>query len=300
MVVSLAHRDKGELDESLQAIRESVRLLQPPPDETRVGRLLPYTLALVRQGQILGEDDSISLGRTSEAAECIERALGIAGELARRDATDFTSQHRVFFADTKLAGMLGRVQPARAVGLYDDALQHLGRMTANASTPRNRAETLAASVYPLLKLGRRAEARKRLDEALALLGRLKEYPSEKIELGSTADQTIRALAEYEAADGRTNHAAALYEDLLRQTAATNPNTETNLEKAVDLSTLYGAAAHVERLAGRKEQASGLEKLRLTLWQHWDVRLPHNAFIQGQIDASNVVRTASSGSAAPDS
>jgi tetratricopeptide (TPR) repeat protein len=300
MVVALAHRQKGQLDEALQAIRESVRLLEPDPDEAHVGRLLPYTLALVREGQILGEKDSLSLGRTREAAECIERALRIAGELARRDSTDFGAQYRMFFAETKLAAMVDRAQPARAAQLYDDALQRLAHMTANASTPRHEAETLADSVYPLLRLGRRAEARKRLDAAFELLSRMREYPSEKIELGSTADDAVRALAEYEAADGRTRHGAVLYEELLSRIAATNPNTETNLENALDLSTLYTAAARLERLAGRKEQASSLEQRRLTLWQRWDSRLPHNAFIQGQMGASKVARTVSSDHSAPNS
>ena len=300
MVVSLAHRKKGQLDESLQAIRESVRLLEPAQDEMRVGRLLPYTLALVREGQILGEKDSISLGRPREAAECIERALRIAGELAHRDATDFGSQHRVFFAETKLAGMVGRVQPARAAQLYDDALERLSRMTANASTPRHEVETLADSVYPLLQLGRRAEARKHLDAAFERLRGLNQYPAEKIELGSPADETVRAWAEYEAASGRAKHGAALYEELLRQIAATNPNTGTNLGNAVDLSTLYTAAARLERLAGKKEQALSLEKSRLTLWQRWDARLPHNAFIQRQIGAAKMARSVSSGHSSPNS
>src|SRR6201999_468340 len=101
----LAHRKKGELDDALRTIRESVRLLEPASGESRVGRLQPYSLALIREGQILGEDESISLGRWQEAVECIERAMKIAEDLARRDADDFLSHHRVVFAETKLAGI---------------------------------------------------------------------------------------------------------------------------------------------------------------------------------------------------
>jgi tetratricopeptide (TPR) repeat protein len=297
-VVALAHRQKGELDQALQSIRESVRLLEPASGETRVGRLQPYNLALIREGQILGEKESISLGRTREGAECIERALRIAAELARRDATDFSSQHRVFFAEAKLAGIVGSVQPARAAALYDDAMHRLSQMTANAATSRNEAETLAASVVPLLRLGRRAEARKRLDAAFDRLRSLKQYPAETVKLGSPADKTMRMLAEYEAADGRTKHGASLYEQLVRQIVATNPNAETNLENATDLSTLYSAAARLERLAGQKKQASSLETRRLTLWQRWDAKLPNNAFIQGQIGASKAAQAVSSGHSIP--
>jgi tetratricopeptide (TPR) repeat protein len=295
MVVALAHRKRGELEQALQAIRESVRLLEPAPGETRMGRLQPYTLALIREGQILGEEESISLGRTEEAVECIERALKIAGDLARRDANDFLSQKRVFSAETKLAGILGRRQPARAAGLYDDALNRLTRMTANAGTARNEVETLAASVYPLLRLGRRTAARKRLDAAFERLSALKQYPSESVKLGSPPEKAVRALAEYQAAEGHVKDGAALYEKLLCQILATHPPAETNLESALDLSTLYAAAARLERIAGEHETASSLEMCRRELWQHWNSRLPGNVFIQQQCRSSqlsNVDRPAS--------
>ena len=282
MVVALAHRKKGELDEALAAVRESVRMLEPAPGESRTGRLQPYALALIREGQILGEDDSINLSRPQDAAECIEKALKISQDLARRDANDFLSQNRVFFAEAKLAGILGRTQPARATDLYDDALRRLAQITDNGSTMRNEAETLAASVYPLLRLGRRAEARSRLDRAFGRLSTLKQYPAAKIELGSAAEETMRALVEYEAAEGRVKHGAALYEELLRQVLASHPEPETNLEDAVELSSLYGGAAHLEHLAGQDELASDLETRRLALWQHWKVILPNNAFVQHQI------------------
>jgi tetratricopeptide (TPR) repeat protein len=283
MVVALAHRKKGELDEALKAVRESVRMLEPAPGESRTGRLQPYALALIREGQILGEDESINLGRPQDAAECIERALKISEDMARRDANDFLSQNRLYFAEAKLAGILGRTQPARSAELYDDALRRLAQITANGSTMRNEAETLAASVYPLLRLGRRADARSRLDRAFDLLRTLKQYPAAKVELGSAAEETMRALAEYEAADGRVKHGTALYEELLRQVLSGHPEPETNLEDAVEISSLYGGAAHLERLAGQDKLASDLETLRLTLWQHWNVTLPNNAFVRHQIE-----------------
>ncbi len=286
MVVALAHRRKGELEEALKAVHESVRMLEPSPGESRVGRLQPYALALIREGQILGEDKSINLGRPQDAMASIEKALKISEDLARRDANDFLSQNRVYFAEAKLAGILGRIQPARAADLYDDALHRLAQITANGSTMRNEAETLAASVYPLLRLGRRVEAHSRLDRAFDLLRTLKQYPAAKIELGSAAEETMRALADYEAADGRVKHGAALYEELLRQVLGSHPHPETNLEDAVDLSSLYGGAARLERLAGQDEFASDLETRRLTIWRHWNVSLPNNAFIRYQVETAS--------------
>jgi len=44
MIVSLIHRAQGDLDAALEAIRESVRMLEPAPDEHRTGRLIPFTI----------------------------------------------------------------------------------------------------------------------------------------------------------------------------------------------------------------------------------------------------------------
>jgi tetratricopeptide (TPR) repeat protein len=284
-IVALAHRWKGELDEALQAIHESVRLLEPAPGETRTGRMQPYTLALIREGQILGEDQAISLNRPEEAAECLQRALEIARRFAQQDASDFASHYRVYTAETKLAGILRHTDPSRSLELYDDGLRQITAASANAGAIRNEAETLAASVYPLLRLGRRAEARKRLDAAFERLRRLKQYPSGQIAPGSLADYTLRALAEYEAAGGRFQAASDGYQELVRLILAGNPQPATSLEDAVDLSNLYTAAARVHRRAGRPGFASDLQTRRLELWQSWSVKLSHSAFVRRQLDDS---------------
>ncbi len=67
MVVAMSQRGKGELPEALLTIRESVRLLKPEEDEQRPSRLHVYGLALIREGEILGADDAVSLYRTDEA-----------------------------------------------------------------------------------------------------------------------------------------------------------------------------------------------------------------------------------------
>ena len=163
MIVASSQRARGQLDEALRSVRESVRLLEPPEGEARPGRLQPYGLALIREGEILGEDQGINLNRSEEALACMERALKIGEDFARRDPSDYQSQYRVFFAETRIAAILRHTDPARASQYYEDALQRLAMTSANGSTLRNETETLAASVYPLLRLGRMAEARRRLD-----------------------------------------------------------------------------------------------------------------------------------------
>ena len=69
IIVAQAHRWRGELDEALQAIREAVRLLEPPAGEKSTGRILGYGLALIQQAEILGKPRSISLDRPAEAVD---------------------------------------------------------------------------------------------------------------------------------------------------------------------------------------------------------------------------------------
>jgi tetratricopeptide (TPR) repeat protein/predicted Ser/Thr protein kinase len=283
MIVALSHRAKGDLDNALRAVRESVRLLEPDKGETRTGRLHPYGLALIREGQILGEDEAISLNRPQEAVGYIELALKIGEDLARRDPGDFQSQFRVFTAEIKLAGILRHNEPARASKLCDDALQRLSTLTANAGTLRHEILTMAACVDPLLRLGRRAEARQRLDGAFERLSRAKQYPAAQIDLGSPADNTLRAVAEYEAAEGGPGRGAAKYDELLTLISASNPKAESRLEDAVKLSSLYEAAAQLHRKAGQTSQAAGLDARRLKLWQQWGATLPNNAFVRRQLE-----------------
>ena len=285
MIVALAHRAKGDLDEALQAIRESARILEPPADDKTIGRRLTFGLALVREGQILGEDDAISMNRPEEAIECLQRAFNMGEDFARRDSNDFPSRLRVFTAGTKLAGILRYTDPHRALEIYDHVLQRLTEVRANAETRLNEARTLAASAYPLQRLGRAAEARKRLDGAFERLSQLKLYPATQIELGSEVDEAVRALADYEAGNGNFRRAAELYQELLERVFAANPKTATRLGDAVNLSNIYRAAVPLLRQTGQAELASGLDARRLELWQQWDQKRPNNPFVLRQLEAA---------------
>ena len=285
MIVALAHRARGDLDQALQAIQESVQILEPQDGEKALGKVRTFALALVREGQILGEDNSISLNRPGEAVACLERALRIDDDFARRDPSDFGSQYSVFLVETKLAGILRYTQPRRALEMYDDGLQRLALAKGNAGSPRNEVRALAASTYPLLKLGRRAEARKRLDAVFERLGQLKLYPAERIEPGSEADDALRALADYEAGSGNPGRAAAIYQELLDGVLAANPKPETDLSDAVELSSVYRAAVRLFRNAGRTDLAAALDARRLELWQRWNRKSPDNLFVRRQLEAA---------------
>jgi tetratricopeptide (TPR) repeat protein len=148
-------------------------------------------------------------------------------------------------------------------------------------------QALTASTYPLQRLGRRAEARRRLDAAFERLHQLDAYPAGKIRPGSEADQALSALADYEAENGNIPRAIETYEELLRKVLRSEAKPESSLADAVEVSRVYAALAALHRRAGQTEPESALEARRLELWQHWDAKLPNNSFVRRQLDAANM-------------
>jgi len=277
-----------ELPEALLTIREAARLLKPDEGERRPSRLHVYGVALIREGEILGEDEAVSLYRTGEAAACFEAALKMSEDSARRDPSDYQSRDRVLLSETQLASILDHTEPRRSLVLWDDALRRIAGASAHGSALRNEAEALAASVNPLLKLGRRAEARRRLDRALDLLRQLKQYPASEVELGSPADVVLRAQAEYEASGGNSDAGAVAYDELLGLILKANPSPEENLKNAVELSNLFGAAVRVYQFAGRSSAAAGVRQRRLSIWREWAIKLPGNMFVARQLEAAKAL------------
>jgi tetratricopeptide (TPR) repeat protein len=278
-VVAGALRRVGDLEEALAAIREGLALRDPnaPPGSS-------YTVTLAALAAILGEDDAVSLGRSQEAVEYFERALTINANFVKQDPSDAQSRFRVADFGTKLAGILRHSDPRRAIAVYSEALRALAEIKNNPRARRNEVTALAGSTYPLMEIGSTAEARKRLDAAFSGLSELKLYPAEQVELGSEADKTVRALAEFEAGTGDVRRGIEIYEELLAKIMASNPKPESNLEDANDLSNIYRALARLYRRMGRPARASGVESRRLELWQHWNRKLPNNAFVRRQIVA----------------
>src|SRR5436305_1860666 len=131
-------------------------------------------------------------------------------------------------------------------------------------------------------LARPAEARQRLDGAFERLRQLKLYPVEKFKLGSEVEDSLRALADHEAATGNISRAVELYQKLLDQVQSAKSSPEASLTDAVRLSAIYRAAAAVQRRAGLSDRAATLEVRDRELWQHWNRALPNNFFVRRQI------------------
>ncbi len=261
-------RRTGRLDQSLNEIRESVRLLEPRPGDADQGSNLNFALALVKEGSILGEDNAISLGRMEEAVAMLNRAFDLVDALAHKDPNDQAPRSRLAMAGIAMANILRHSDARRALTIYDHTLQHLGEIKDNESILRYEVSALAGSSYALRSLGRAGEAKQRLDAAFERLRRVNSYPAEKIKPGSEPDVTLSALADYQAAQGDVSGAIDIYKKLLGKMEAWGAQPDTNLTDAVAISRIYAAL--------------GLDARRIELWRAWDARIPNNPFIRGQL------------------
>jgi serine/threonine protein kinase len=284
--IAKAYRQKGDLDRALQTIRESVRMLEPPAQTVNRSRTTSFVTALMREGQILGEDNAISLGKSEEAVASLDRAFTMAEKTVHQDANDANSRGLAAAIGIVLADILRHVDPVRAVDVYDRALSDLAGIHNNTRARLQEVRALAGSTYPLRRLGRTAEVKLRLDGAFERLTQLKLFPTERIEPGSEADETLCALADYEAGKGDVVRAIDIYQGLLDQILAAKPKPEMSLEDAVNVSRVNDALASLHRRASHTDLASALEARRLELWRCWDAKLPHNSFVRRQLNAAN--------------
>jgi hypothetical protein len=130
------------------------------------------------------------------------------------------------------------------------------------------------------------EAKQRIDAAFVRLREAGRYPAEQVEIKGAAEQSIRAMAEYQEALGQWERAAATYQELLDRVMASKPEPRNDLVHANILSGLYAALASLHRRTGHPGKAEPLETSRLELWQYWDRKLPNNSLIRRQLAAAS--------------
>ncbi len=278
---------RGDLDEALTTIQESVRLLDPGPDwTTKIGQTLNFGHALVYEGRILGQNDGISLGRPQDALQPLQRAFDSADAIVHRDPNDHASRGDLAMAAITLGGILRHSDARRAFDVYTHALRHLAEVQGDPHLERYEINLLAGSSYALQKLGRGSEARQKIDTALKQLKDLKFYPADKIDLGSETEETLRALADFEVGNRDLPHAIEIYEELLNKMDPPESDAQFDLEDAVHVSTIFSSSADAYRRARRIERASAMDRRRLELWQRWAHKLPNNAFVRQQLEAAS--------------
>jgi tetratricopeptide (TPR) repeat protein len=186
-----------------------------------------------------------------------------------------------------LGNILRQQNPKAALAVYDLSLQRIREIRNSVPARRNEAALLANSSYALVRLRRVAEAKRRIDKALAILEKIKVYPPERVKLDSDVYIASRARADYEAETGDPGHALELCQELLSKAGAADSDALEDLRDAPKLSSLYQALTDLYRRTGDSQKAEEMEHLRLDLWRHWDQKLPNNSFIRHQLeDASH--------------
>jgi len=280
-------RKRGDLEQALKAAHEGVALRDTGSGQPGLGRAMNFVYASRVEGEILGEEDAISLGRSGEAVQVLERAFKMADAFVHQDPNDEASRSYLAGVGMPLADILRHTDPRRALAIYDHVLQHMDE-TRSTNLQIGEAYVLSGSSYALRSLGRHGEARQRLDRALARLSQFKIYPADKIDpassSGNAVETVLRALADYEAGTGNLSAGIETYQGLLNRLAAGGAQPETRLSDAVDLSGIYGSLAALYRRSGRPELASTMATQGLDLWRRWDRKLPNNPFVLGQMAA----------------
>ena len=284
-VLANARRLQGDLEGALKAIREAREVAERTtyPNETK--RMFDRYPLLLREAFILGEDRGVSLERPAEAIIPLREAFEMHESGARRDANDSVSRTRVATTGRKLGDILRWRDPEEALAVYDVALRRLDEIKNNVKARRDKALVLASSSYALRHLKRTADARRRLDEAVAILTETHDYPSDRISLDGELSSVLQALADQSADEGRVTAAVAQYEQLLEKILAARPAVEDDLRAANRLSLLYSDLARLHRLSGAADKADRLEANRLALWQRWSRRLPGNAFVARRLGSN---------------
>jgi tetratricopeptide (TPR) repeat protein len=285
-LLASALRYQGDLGGALQAIRRARQIASQASYSSETLRMIELYGIVLREGEILGEDGGINLGRPDEAVVSFQEAFDMTDQAARRDPGDATSRSRVGTSGRRLAAILRHRDPQRALAIEDIAISCLAEVPKSLPARRSQAMALAGSSYSLRALRRPAEARQRIDSAVKILGETKDYPADRVPLDSPAFAVLCAQADQEAADGDPHRAVEQYEQLLDKVMAAKPEPLADLRDAPAMSRLYEGLARACRRTGDNTKAESAASRRLELWRHWDSKLPQNSFVRSQMEAAN--------------
>jgi tetratricopeptide (TPR) repeat protein len=280
-LLALVLREQGDLDAALSAVVEARAIAEHTVYSSETERMIGMYAILTRQAAILSSEDGVSLGRAADAVEPLQNALDLTEEAARQNPEDFTSRSRLSTAARELGSVLRASDPQRALDVYDLGIRRIAEVPTNPSVRRSRASLLANSSYPLRALGRNAEARQRIEQAVTVLREMGEYPAERLTPESAAAVALRAQADYADGVGDPRGAIRIYEQLLQKIAPAGA-AQVDLWSACNLAHTYQRLADLNRKTGDAERASEMEARRLALWRDWSQKLPGNPFVLRQM------------------
>jgi serine/threonine protein kinase len=273
-------RRKGELEDSLRMIERAYEIhkqVKYPSDRVRLSAT--YSV-LTRLGSVLGEDETINLGRGSDAVAPLREALQLSQDWVAKDPNDAAFRDRVVKTSRVLGDILRHSNPAEALAVYENGIE-AARALKNVSGKRDEARLLAKTAFPLRKLGRADEGQRRIDAALERLKELGLYPPKSKEFSEELDSVIRCLAEHQFETGHADAARKTYEQWMAWVKESDGKPQT-LGDALAFARLYEAARRTYLALGMATEAEQLQTKRRELWMDWDKKLPGNRYIAARL------------------
>jgi serine/threonine protein kinase len=277
----------GDLRGAQEAVRQArllwEQLLHDNGDHEYTRLILHQTRC--REGLLLGEDGGVNLSRPEEAVVKLQEAFDALEISARMARNDYESRTPIAMAGHYLGDILRRMNPKRALEIYDHSLMRVREVPNDVTARRLEALLLAGSSYAARWMHRESDAKARIEAAFRLLSDTGDYPAAVLKPGSEADIALRAFADDDAETGRLGQAILKYQGLRRSLLASNPDARNDLLNAVSVTALDASLAVLLRRAGAADQAAALEAGNCEIWRHWDRRLPNNPFVLRKLAAA---------------
>ncbi|MBL8175005.1 MAG: serine/threonine protein kinase [Bryobacterales bacterium] len=280
-------RITGDLEGALNAIRQARAELGQAHFTSEQSRRHALFTVLFREGRILGASSGMSLRRTAEAIQVLEKAFTLTEEWTLSDSEDAWSRLSLAPVGRELGMMLRDRNAARALDYYDRTLRRVAEVRDNTEARRVEVELLSGSAYALRRLGRVSEAKARLDDAFRIMGETGDYPADRITPHQQTDAAMRALADHYAETGELHRAQSIYRELLAKMTAANADPESDLRHAVAFSTLYTSMSALEGLAGLDSRSDSMLAARAALWRNWERKMPGNGYVRRELESAQL-------------
>ncbi len=283
-VLGNARRFSGDLTGARTIMQEARLLAEKGFNPSDSGSMLILSAAHWREGLLLGEKDNINLALEKDAIPSFEKALQLSTQAADKDSKDYSSRTYIAMAGNELGDLLRDRDPRAALRTYDYVIKRLSEIPSNRRINDYLVWANTGSTYALRRLRQPAEAQRRLDAALELLKKGKQWPATSVLMGQEADAYLRALAEQQLATGKADLAWQTYKELERLIAASQPHPGSDLRHANGISRLYDGLAKSAIQNKLPEEATAYTQRRTALWKDWDRKLPNNSFVLRQLAA----------------
>ncbi len=276
-------RYAGELEQAAPVLNEALGELERVPRSKR--QQVELSAVLYYIGLVNSDSESLGLDRPAVAIPALERSAATSRELMAADPKDHNARVDFAQSELRLASLMTPERPASAAPLFDGVLEVM-RAEPEGSFLRDEylIRAAAESTYALRKMGRTAEARRRLAEIRGTFFR-ERSPENAILTGtSPAEAVLRAEADMDAAGGDMQKGVATYLLLLRKFQA-YCRPDDSIVDAMALSIKLGRLSQLYVQSGDIATARDYAAQRAAVWQHWNAKLPNHLFIIRQLLAA---------------